>query len=78
LPVVTWSLIATVLLIIAARISPRRTWLALPFAAFGALAVLGAVVGTHPHAYAVALLLFIQAVILWRVFRQPATTRSAP
>lgn len=73
LPVVTWSLIATVALVIAVKTARRSSWLALPFCAFGAVALLGAFVGTHPHNFGVAALLFIQAVIVWRMFRQPVS-----
>ena len=77
LPVVTWSLIATVTLLVATKVTSRRNWLALPFAAFGVLALFGARVGTHPHSYGVAALLFIQAVIIWRVFVQPTSAGGA-
>jgi hypothetical protein len=68
LPVVTWSVVATVLLILAARTTHRRAWLAFPFVAFGLLALLGGLVGNHPHSYGVAAVMVIQALILWRVF----------
>ncbi len=71
LPVVTWSLITTVLLVIAIRIAPQRVWLAIPFAVLGALVLLIAVVSTRLPSFAVPFLLFIQAGILWRVFRKP-------
>ena len=67
-----------VLLVVAARVTRQRVWLALPFAAFGTLALLGAIVGTHRHSYGVAALLFIQAVVHWRVFLQPVSVDRQP
>jgi hypothetical protein len=76
LPVVTWSFIATVVLVVAYKIAAGSRWLALPFVAFGALALLGAVVGSHPHSYGVAALLLIQAFIIWRLAPKPASVRG--
>ena len=49
LPVVTWSVIAVLLLAVSIPCALQRAWLALPFAIFGVLALFGAIVGTHPH-----------------------------
>lgn len=73
LPVVTWSAIGTVALVLATRATSRSLLLAAPFAVFGALALFGAVIGTHPHSYGVAALLFIQAGIVWRLFAGPTS-----
>jgi hypothetical protein len=64
--VVTWALIAAVLLLLAYKLAPYNLrWLALPFAALGGLAVVGGLVSPHPHDFGVAALLFIQAALMW-------------
>jgi hypothetical protein len=76
LPVVTWSLIATVALVVAYKSAAGSRWLALPFVALGAVALLGAVVGSHPHSYGVAALLLLQAFIIWRLDPKRASGRG--
>lgn len=67
LPVVTWSVLATVVVAGAYKVAGASRWLALPFGAFGCLALFGALIGPHPHNYGVAALLFVQGFIVWRV-----------
>jgi hypothetical protein len=76
LPVVTWSVIATVALAVAYKVAAGSRWLAVPFAAFGALALFGALVGPHPHSYGVAALLLAQAFIIWRLGTRPASANG--
>lgn len=73
LPVVTWSVIATVALAVSYKVAVGRRWLAVPFAAFGAFALVGALVGPHPHSYGVAALLLTQAFIIWRIGTRPTS-----
>ena len=73
LPVVTWAVIATVALALSYKVSAGSRWLAIPFAAFGTLALFGALVGQHPHNYGVAALLLAQAFIIWRLATRPAS-----
>jgi hypothetical protein len=75
--VLTWSAVGMLALVVAIKIARRRrTLLALPFVVFGALALLGALVGTHPHSAGVALALLVQAAVIWRV-AQPRLQREA-
>ncbi len=70
LPAVTWSVIAILSFILAVKISSLRSWLSIPFAVFGALALFGAFVGMHPHSFGVAPVMFITAVFVWRTARR--------
>lgn len=70
LPTVTWSLIATIALVFALKVSLSRIWLSIPFLLFGALALFGAFVGTHPHSYGVAAGMFIFAALIWGSIRR--------
>lgn len=70
LPAVTWSVIAIVSFILAVKIISLRSWLSIPFAVFGALALFGAFVGMHPHSFGVALVMFIAALFVWRMGRR--------
>jgi hypothetical protein len=74
--VVTWSFMATVAPFVAYKSAAGSRWLALPFAVFGALALLGAVLGAHPHSYGVAGLLLIQALIVWRLAPKAASVQG--
>ena len=66
LPVVTWSVLSTLVLLAAIAISRRNRWIALPYVAFGFLGALGGAVGSHPHNFAVSGLMFLQAYLLWK------------
>jgi len=70
LPTVTWSLVATIALVFALKVAFSRSWLSIPFLVFGALALFGAFVGTHPHSYGVAAGMFIFAALIWRSTRR--------
>lgn len=63
--VLTWSFIATVTFPAGYIVAGGNRWLALPFAAFGALAASRALVRPHPQDYGVAALLLSQALIVW-------------
>lgn len=67
LPVTTWSLIAVAALVVAYRLASGNRWLSIPFVGFGGLALLGAVIGSHPHNYVVAALLLGESVVIWRM-----------
>ncbi len=74
LPVVTWSVISGTLLLAArAVVADRLRWLSLPYAAFGILATLGALVGTHLYSLGVAGLLFVHAALVWKAGQQRAS-----
>ena len=82
LPVVTWSLISGVLLLVAcALVGDKLRWLAVPYVLFGTLATLGALAGTHAYSLGVAGLLFVHAFLVWKAGRQTSSrdrgTRSA-
>ena len=64
LPVVTWSVVAAVTLLLALRLTDLRRWLAIPFLAFGLLTAVGGAVG-HRYSLGVAALMFVQAAVLW-------------
>jgi hypothetical protein len=72
LPVVTWSALSTVALLLARAISRGNRWLALPYVAFGLLAALGGAVGSHPHNFAVSGLMLLHAYLLWKTARPAA------
>jgi hypothetical protein len=74
LPVVTRSVISVLAVIGAVKVASLRGWLAVPFVAFSALALFGAVVGTHPHSFGVGAILLIQAAIVWFICRR--TTKN--
>jgi hypothetical protein len=70
LAALTWSIIAVVAFWGTVKIAYFRSWLSAPFIVFGALALLGALVGAHPHSYGVAAVMLIAAVFIcyvaWR------------
>jgi len=74
LPVVTWSVISAVAIVAARSIATNARWLALPYVAFGAIATLGAFVGSHPHSFGVAGAMFLHAYIVWRGTSTPSST----
>jgi hypothetical protein len=61
-----WSIISIAAFIGALKITLVRGCLSIPFVVFGTLALLGALVGTHPHNFGVAAVMFIIAVLVWR------------
>jgi hypothetical protein len=63
--VVTWSIIATILIFAAFLISGWSRWFWIPYATFGGLAVFGALVGPHSHDFIVAGLMLLQACLVW-------------
>jgi hypothetical protein len=69
LPVVTWSILSAVAVLTARAISHGSRWLALPYVAFGLLALLAGAIGAHPHNFAVAVLMFLHAYLLWKMVR---------
>jgi hypothetical protein len=69
LPAVTWSVIAIVAFICSMKVGSLRSWISIPFVVFGALALLGAFVGTHPHSFGVAATMLIAAVLIWSTAR---------
>ena len=82
LPVITWSAISTMALLAARATSRGSGWLAVPYVALGLLAAFGGAVGSHPHNFAVAGLMFLHAYLLWKtarpVFLQGAFQDEAP
>jgi len=77
LPALTWLIIAIVSFILAVKISSLRSWLSIPFAVFGVLALVGGFIGTHPHSFGVGLVMFIAAVFVWRIARRTScSTRN--
>ena len=64
LPVVTWSLISALLLIIDLKIKRRKLYIWFPFVLVGLLAILGGIVGSHPHNYLVGVVLLAEAAII--------------
>lgn len=69
-PVVTWSVISAAAFIGAVKVVSLRGWLGIPFAVFGTLALFGALVGTHPHNFGIAVVVLLQATIIWFVSRR--------
>jgi hypothetical protein len=65
--IATWSGTFAILLVIAGRLSDSRWVTVLPFGLFGALAFLGAIVGSHRHSYFVAALMLLVAYWRWRM-----------
>ena len=76
LPAVAWSVLSTIALLAARAVSRGSAWLSLPYVAFGVLAALGGAVGSHPHDFAVAGLMFLHAYLLWRA-APPCLCRGA-
>lgn len=60
-----WSVISIATFIGALKITSLRGYLSIPFVVFGTLALLGALVGTHPHSFGVAAVMFVIAVFVW-------------
>lgn len=71
LPAVTWSVITAVAFVVAWKVAISRYLLAIPFAVFGVLAFFGALAEKHPQSFGVALMMFLQTVIIWRVAKSP-------
>jgi hypothetical protein len=67
LPAITWGVISIAAFSVAMNISTLRKWFSIPFAVFGTFALFGAFIGTHPHSFAVAVLMFFSAAFIWRV-----------
>lgn len=63
---VTWSVAAAALTWAALKLRHRRGWLAVPFFLVTAVATVGAVVGTHPHNWAVATVMCILSLLIWK------------
>jgi hypothetical protein len=72
LPIGTWTGIFILLLSIARQLSDSKWCVILPFGLFSALALVGALVGTHPHSYLVAAVMFI---IVIAHLKKPANRR---
>jgi hypothetical protein len=66
-PIGTWSVLAVFLMYGSHRLSRSKWLIAVPVLLFGALAFFGAVVGSHPHNYLVAGVLFLIAFLCWRL-----------
>jgi hypothetical protein len=64
LPVVTWSVIATITGLIAFRLAPTGRFLVIPFVALALLALIGGTVG-HRHSLFVGLVMLGQAIGVW-------------
>ncbi len=73
LPVVTWSVIATITGLIALRLAPAGRFLVIPSLLFGLLALIGGVVG-HRYSLLVAFIMFVQAIAVL-LATAPARTR---
>ena len=70
LPVFAWSAISVVALFISLKLVRDRRWMPFPFVAFGCLAAFAGLFGTSRRSLVVAGLMFLQAYLLWRIFRQ--------
>ena len=66
-PIGTWSGLAVFLMYGSHRLSRSKWLIAVPVLLFGALGFFGAVVGSHPHNYLVAGVLFLIAFLCWRL-----------
>lgn len=75
IPAVTWTMIG-LNAILFARWAKMSRWLAAPFVAFGVLALIGAVLGTHPHNLGVAALLFAGSLVVWKLSPAPVVTAN--
>lgn len=64
LPVVTWSVIATITGVVALRLAPTGRFLVIPFAGLALLALLGGVVG-HRYSLIVGVVMLGQAAGVW-------------
>ena len=73
-PVVVWTIIGYLTLIVAYYTGAGSRWLSLPFAALGGVATFGAIVGPHPHTFVVAGFLLLAAFVLWRVAQRSGNT----
>jgi hypothetical protein len=71
LPAVTWSVISVGLILAAYALARWSRWLALPYAVFGTLAVLGGVVGAHLLDFIVAGAMFLHAFFVWKASGPP-------
>ena len=67
-----WSIISIAAFIGAVKITSLRGWLSIPVAVVGTLALLGALVGKHPHCFVVAATTLIMAAIIWWASRRDA------
>jgi hypothetical protein len=76
-PVITWSVIATVSLLFAVRLRPPVWAVLSPLVLFTGLSVLGAATGRHPHTWIVVAALLAQAGLIWRSRAQPLERGSA-
>jgi hypothetical protein len=74
LPVITWSVISAVLMLVARTVVGfRLRWLAFPYVLFGSLATLAALTGTHLYNFGVAGLLFVHAFLVWKAGPQASS-----
>ena len=64
LPVVTWSVIATITGFVALRLAPTKRFLVIPFVGLALLGFLGGVVG-HRYSLLVGSVMLAQAVGVW-------------
>ena len=64
LPVVTWSVLATVAVLAAVGLKTASWSVWSPFALFSAITLAGAVVGHHPQSWAVAAFMGLQTALL--------------
>jgi hypothetical protein len=70
LPVVTWSVIATITGLIALRLAPTGRFLVIPSVALALLALTGRVVG-HRYSLVVGVIMFGQAIGVWLATATP-------
>src|SRR5690349_18452771 len=64
LPVATWGTIGLVTFLSAGALRPHRVAIIVPCVGVALIALYGAIVGTHPHSYAVAFTLILFAAIV--------------
>jgi hypothetical protein len=69
--------LSTIALLAARAISRGNRLLAYPYVAFGLLAAVGGAVGSHPHNFAVAGLMFLDAYLLWKT-AHPVSVQGPP
>lgn len=66
-PIITWSVLASLSIFGAHKLSRNKWLIVSPIFLFGVLALWSAIVSSHPHSYQVAAVLFLIGFLFWRV-----------
>jgi hypothetical protein len=74
LPVVTWSGLCAVTLLAALKLNGLKSGLWVPFCVFGAVAIIGGIIGTHRYNLSVGGLVLVQAVLIGAAKRKRRMT----